>query len=122
MNNSWLYVDGDLYNENTGAIQPFSAAVEFYFGTDSDGAWSEGSRKTSEYLSAMPAGKYTLRLEAQWANMTQPTTMTVRVEEASPRMLYFVLLLLALSILPLIVVFLHIRFESARWAESQFHR
>ena len=42
-------------------MQPFSAAVEYYYGSDSDGAWSEGSNTTDEYLSAMPSGKYTMR-------------------------------------------------------------
>ncbi len=33
---------------------------------------------------------------------------------------HFLLLLLALSIIPLITMILHIRFEAARWEESEF--
>ena len=77
-------------------MQPFEEAIEFYNGTDSDGAWSEGSRDGDAYVSAVPPGNYTLRLEAQWANMTQPTTMQVRIEEAGPRLSHFLILLLAL--------------------------
>ena len=121
VNNSWLAVDGDLYNEDTGLLEPFEAAVEYYSGTDSDGeSWTEGSHETDEYLSAVPPGNYTLRLEAQWTNMTQPTTMQVRVEEAGPRLSHFLWLLLALSILPLITIYFHFRFESARWEDSDF--
>ncbi len=122
VNNSWVYIDGDLYNEQTGATQPFSAAVEYYYGTDTDGtSWSEGSHDTDNYLSAMPPGKYTLRMEAQWANMTQPTSIVVRIEEATPRLSYFLILLTVLSIVPIVTIFYHIRFEAARWEDSDFN-
>ena len=52
--------------------------------------------------------------------MAQPTTMSVRVEEAAPRLSYFLWLLLALSIVPLITIFCHIRFEAARWEDSNY--
>ena len=121
VSNSWLFVDGDLYNEETGLTQPFSAAVEYYYGVDSDGeSWTEGSHEADAYVSAVPGGNYTLRLESQWEHPQLPTTMTVQVEEAGPRLWFFLLLLLMLSILPIITIFVHVRFEAARWEDSEF--
>ena len=66
VDNSWLYVDGDLFNEASDLVQPFSLPVEYYHGTDSDGSWSEGGHTESDYISARPAGNYTLRMEFSW--------------------------------------------------------
>ena len=120
VDNSWLHVDGDLVNDETGLVQPFSIDVEYYHGFDSDGAWTEGSRDALADLSAVPAGNYTLRLEGQWEHMQSPINMIVRVDEPGPRPLYFLLLLGGLAIVPLVTAFFHFKFEAKRWEDSDF--
>ncbi len=63
LNNAWLDVEGDLIQENGDLVQPFSAPVEFYSGVEDGESWTEGSKETTVYLSALPAGTYRLRLE-----------------------------------------------------------
>ncbi len=120
VNNSWLYVDGDLFNEETGLVQPFSVEVSYYYGTDSDGSWTEGSQSNDAFISAVPPGKYTLRLEAQWEHMNQPIQMTVRLEETGPRFLYLLAVIALVSIVPAITVYRQFAFEKARWENSDY--
>jgi hypothetical protein len=142
VDNSWLYVDGDLFNEESDLVQPFSVPVEYYHGTDSDGSWSEGSRTESDYVSARPSGNYTLRMEFSWQDASpafpwtnsqaatafanprspaMPMTVTVRIEETAPRFLYFAAALLLISILPVGVAVRHYLFEMRRWEDSEFN-
>jgi hypothetical protein len=121
--NNWLYVAGDLINEETGLVQSFDLPIEYYHGTDEGEAWSEGGREDSAHLSALPAGRYTLRLEAQWEkwNQAAPPQLTVRVEQGVANPLNLVLTLVALSLIPIVVAIYHFNFERRRWADSAFN-
>ena len=120
VSNSWLYAEGDLIDESTGLVQAFSAPVEYYFGSDSDGSWSEGDQSTDVHLSALPEGKYALRLEAGWEKWQAPATLSVRVEQGVPRVAHLMLALVLISVVPLIVVVYHFKFEQNRWKDSDY--
>ncbi|HEV2970353.1 MAG TPA: DUF4178 domain-containing protein [Pirellulales bacterium] len=120
VDNSWLYVDGDLFNDETGLVQPFSVEVGYYHGVDSDGSWTEGSRSNGAFVSALPPGNYTLRLETQWQYATRPIQMSVRLEESGPRILYLLIVVLALSIVPIAVAIRQFNFEKQRWENSNY--
>jgi hypothetical protein len=122
VSNNWLYVAGDLINEETGLVQQFELPIEYYFGVDGGESWSEGGTQDAAYLSSLPAGRYTMRLEAQWENWNQPVPpqLTVKVEQGVPRFLNLLLLLLALSAIPIFVAIRHASFEGRRWKDSEF--
>src|SRR5204863_411695 len=44
VSNSWIYLGFALISEETGNAFDFGREVSYYFGRDSDGAWSEGKR------------------------------------------------------------------------------
>jgi hypothetical protein len=46
VDNSWLYLDGALINEETGEVDEFDAEVEYYHGTDSDSGPSGSPART----------------------------------------------------------------------------
>ena len=123
VDNNWLYVAGDLIDEQTGLVQQFDLPMERYHGVDGGESWSEGSAEQTDYLPALPAGRYTMRLEAQWENWSQSTPPQVRVlvEQGVPRLLNLLLVLIALSVIPLIALFRHFSFERRRWADSSFN-
>ncbi|HEX8336416.1 MAG TPA: DUF4178 domain-containing protein [Pyrinomonadaceae bacterium] len=123
VNNNWLYVAGDFINEETGLVQQFDLPMEHYQGVEDGEAWSEGSAEQAEFLPALPEGRYTMRLEAQWENWNQatPPQFTVRVEQGVPRMLNLLLLLAALSLIPVLFAIAHFSFERKRWADSAFN-
>jgi hypothetical protein len=120
--NNWLYVAGDLINEETGLVQQFELPIEFYSGVEGGESWSEGGQNDSAYLSSLPAGRYTMRLEAQWENWNQPAPpqLSIKVEQGVPRFMNLLLVLIALSIIPLFVAIWHASFESSRWKDSEF--
>jgi uncharacterized protein DUF4178 len=120
VDNSWIYVEGDLINQTTGEVQSFSLPVEYYHGVDDGESWSEGSQSPSVHLSALAGGQYVLRIEAQWEKWQQPVTLTVRVEQGVPRVLHLFLAMLLISLIPLLVVINHFSFERRRWADSDY--
>ncbi len=118
--NSWVYVDGDLFNEESGLVQGFAVPVEYYLGNDGGESWSEGSRAGDAYMSALPAGVYTLRLEVQWDKFSQPQNVRVTIVQDDPRLLNLILLLILLSIVPFCVMVWHLFFEMRRWQDSDY--
>jgi len=118
VNNSWLYLDGALINETTGDVHEFDAEVAYYSGVDSDGAWSEGGVHARSYVGAVPSGQYVLRLQPQWEAGQAPSSYTVTLRSGVPRMYQVLLALLALLAWPLLLLWSKLRFEAARWSES----
>ncbi|MDT5272182.1 MAG: hypothetical protein QOH49_4368 [Acidobacteriota bacterium] len=123
VDNNWLYVAGDFIDEETGLIQQFDLPMENYHGVEDGETWSEGDPEQVAYLPALPEGRYTVRLEAQWENWNQPTPpqFSVRVEQGVPRLANLLLLLIALSVIPVLFAIRHFSFERRRWADSAFN-
>jgi hypothetical protein len=115
---SWLYLQGALINEDTGAVDEFDSEVSYYSGSDSDGSWTEGSTSDTRYLAAVPPGRYTLRLEPQWEPGRNPGQYEVTLKSRVPRFYQAFLAVLAIAIWPLLLGWSHMRFEVARWSES----
>jgi hypothetical protein len=118
--NTWIYLEGDLINDETGVVQSFPIEISYYQGVADGESWSEGGQRDSAYSSAMPSGRYVLRLEGQWEKWQQPAAVTVKVEQNVARGLNFLLALILLSIVPVIMIIYHISFERRRWSESMF--
>lgn len=118
LDQEWAYFQGDLVNERTGLVVPFSWEMSWYSGVDADGAWSEGSLEAQKVVSAVPEGDYVLRLEAQWGPKVRPLSVEVVVEQSVPRPVYTLALMIALSIIPLGVLVHRYSFEKRRWADS----
>jgi hypothetical protein len=120
VDNSWVYLEGDLINDETGLVQSFPIEISYYYGVDSGESWTEGSRTDSAYTSSLPAGRYILRLEGQWEKWQQPANVWLRIEQNVTNGFNFLLSLIALSIIPVIMLIYHISFERKRWSESMF--
>lgn len=121
LQNSWLAMDGDLFNEESGLTQAFQIPVEYYSGTEGGESWSEGSQVNSEYLPALPAGKYKLRLEVQSEKPQEHLSFTIKIEEGVFRWVNFVLAFLLISTIPACLAIYHWTFERSRWADSEFN-
>jgi uncharacterized protein (DUF983 family) len=119
VSNSWLYLEGALINEATGALDEFDAEVSYYFGSDSDGSWTEGGTSSRRYVAGVPPGRYLLRLEPQWeAGKPPPSRFVVAVRSRVPRFYQFFLAALALGAWPLLTLWRQLRFEIERWSQS----
>jgi hypothetical protein len=120
VSNAWADLDVDLINEQSQEVESVNVPIEYYSGTDSDGAWTEGSQSTDATLSSLPAGKYTLRVEGTWQNWQQPIAVGVKVEQGVNRGVNFCCALVALLIVPLFGIIRKWSFEAARWKDSMF--
>jgi hypothetical protein len=118
--NTWVYLEGDLINDETGVVQSFPIDISYYQGVEDGEAWSEGGQTDAATTSSMPAGRYVLRLEGQWERWSQPAVVSVRVEQNVTRGFNFLVALIVLSVGPVLMLIYHIGFERRRWSESMF--
>lgn len=119
--NDWVFFDFTLINEATGVATEFSKQISYFYGRDSDGNWSEGSRNGSVGVSSIPAGRYFLRVAPEGGELGKVgVNYTVRVRRDVPSYLFYGLALLAL-LFPALLAFLpKAAFEQKRWAESDY--
>lgn len=120
VNNSFAELDADLVNEQSQEVESVAIPIEYYFGSDSDGAWTEGAREQDATLSSLPAGKYTLRVEGTWQDWQSPMPVTVKVDQNVGRGVNFLCALIVLLIVPILGIIKKFSFESSRWKESMF--
>jgi DNA-directed RNA polymerase subunit RPC12/RpoP len=120
VDNSWLYVEGDLVDESSGRFESFELPLEYYHGYDGGESWSEGRRARRVYLAHPPPGRYTLALGMQWQAGRTPASLHVTVREGVFRWPYFILALLAISFLPVLATIRRISWESQRWKDSSY--
>lgn len=120
VNNSFVELDVDLVNDQSQEIESVTIPIEYYTGSDSDGAWSEGGQSQDATVSSLPGGTYTLRVEGTWQNYNQPMPVSVRVEQNVVRGVNFICALIVLMIVPIIGIIRKFSFESARWKDSMF--
>ena len=117
LDNNWAYFNLALIDEQSGHAFDFGREVSYYH--DSDG--SEGSRNDHVLIPSVPSGRYYLRVEPEMnAKSTVPMNYEIIVRRDVPNYSFFVLAVLFLLIPPVWVSIRSIRFESARWRESDF--
>jgi Zn finger protein HypA/HybF involved in hydrogenase expression len=120
VSNSFAELDVDLVNDRSQELESVSIPIEYYFGTDSDGSWTEGSKEQDATLSSLPAGMYTLRVEGTWQDWQKPMPVTLKVEQNVNRGVNFLCAFLVLLVVPVLGLFRKITFESRRWKDSMF--
>ena len=117
VDNSWVYLQMDLVNQDSGELHAFDVGLEYYHGYEDGESWSEGSRSEEVFLPPVAAGTYLLRVEQSPAGSSSAVTgFTLR--QGVYRIFYLLLAGGALCVLPLIVLVHWIWFEKKRWSES----
>ncbi|NIJ19192.1 hypothetical protein FHS95_000861 [Sphingomonas naasensis] len=136
LENGWLDLDYSLVDRKTQQVYEAYGAAERYSGTDSDGAWTEGDRRTAVSIPSVPAGSYDLVVDykgnrwsnapsyldsgAGWMDAANAPQVTVEVRQGAvyASNLWLALILIAAPLL--FGLFRHLSFESARKGESDF--
>lgn len=119
VNNNWLELTTSLVNESTQESEEFIHTVEYYYGRDSDGAWSEGSQISRSIISAVPGGKYSLLIEGD-SGKWSAGDINIRITRDVPTWGIFLLAFGLISIYPLWVLLRHWNFECKRWQDSDY--
>jgi hypothetical protein len=121
--NCWLYIGGELVNNDNGDVYPFERTLAYYHGYDGGEFWAEGSNSARVQLSSVPAGRYYLNLDTESGEYKTPgvqQSYTVMAVNDVPTSSNYWWCLLFLSVLP-IWCFLRMRqIEVARWSDSDY--
>ncbi|MGE5570637.1 MAG: DUF4178 domain-containing protein [Rhodospirillales bacterium] len=120
LSNNWAYFHLALINADNGEAYDFGREVSYYFGRDSDGSWTEGSRRDSVVIPTVPAGRYYLRVEPEMDPNATGVDYTLTVRRDVPAMSFFGIAAVLLLIPPAFVTFRAISFEQKRWRESDY--
>jgi hypothetical protein len=118
--NSWVAVGASLIDEKSGESFTFGLVSDYYHGVDDGEKWSEGSRHRNVYLSRVPKGRYVLRLEPEFEQGKAPAGYHVTLRSGVTHFGRFILVLFLLTLGPLAMGLSYVRFESRRWAESDY--
>ena len=123
LSEAWLHIEGNLFNEQSGFVEPFEMHLEHYEGVEDGEHWSEGSQSGTKYFSTLKPGTYAIRMET-FRDANKPTpTLKVTVTEGvySPTGCGFLVLALILLTIPAIISRAAGGVsESARWADAMF--
>ena len=123
VDNSWLYMDGDLVDNKTGETYPLAASAEYYHGVTDGESWSEGGTNASMVISKVPAGEYYVNMDLQsgdFSTSKEQRGCTLTITRDVPQWANYWWRLLLISLAPLWTLWLCYRDESTRWAESDF--
>jgi hypothetical protein len=102
-------------------VRDFERQVSYYSGRDSDGDWSEGGPRESIHLSAVPAGRYFLRVAPEGGEPGKPLVhYSVTVTRDVPSYLFYLFAGLALLVPVALAALPAASFEGRRWAESDY--
>lgn len=120
VDNSWVFVSAVLLEEATGQAYGFGLQSDYYHGVDGGERWSEGSRSRTVYVGRVPAGRYVLRLEPELERGSAPAFYDIRLRSGVPRLAHLIVVLVLLLLGPIALGISKARFESRRWAESDY--
>lgn len=116
--NQWLEAEIRLVNENTGEDYSTESGVEYYFGSDGEGPWSEGNQSNSELISSVPSGKYHVEITTQ-SDMPEKSLRLILQRHGDMWANFFICLLI-ISIYPIWMIWRHRAFEISRWEKSDY--
>ena len=108
-----------MQKKKTGQAIDVGRQVSYYYGNDSDGSWSEGSRNDNFKLGSIPPGRYFLRIAPEGGEPIGGTVnYSVRIRRDVPSYVFYILAFFALLIPAVIAWAPSASFEQRRWAES----
>ncbi len=118
--NDWVELGLTLVNEKTNETFSATQAIEYYYGTDSDGAWSEGDQKQATFISHVPAGNYRVLIEADAGAFARnaDTNFDIKLYRDVPTWSNFIVFLMVLLLYPVFIYLRRSSFETKRWEES----
>lgn len=120
LRNNWTYFNLALIDAEAGTALDFGEEVSYYFGRDSDGAWTEGSTTGEAVVPTVEPGRYYLRVEPEGPARSPTVTYTLTVRRDVPSPAFYLIALGLLAIPPVFVSLRAASFEARRWQESDY--
>jgi hypothetical protein len=120
VDNTWMYFDYALINQDSGQAYDFGREVGYYYGHDEDGSWSEGNRDDKVTIPSVPPGSYYFRVEPESDARAGIISYTITAKRDVPQASFFGIALLALLVPAGLITWRSMNFEHLRWAESDY--
>ncbi|MEG3182392.1 DUF4178 domain-containing protein [Sphingomonas sp. LT1P40] len=135
LENGWVDFDYALVDRTTQQVYEAYGAAERYSGRDSDGDWTEGSRRSQISIASVPRGTYDLVVEYRgnrwitgeqygdasgWMSPLRQPEVKVEVRRGGVYASNLIIALLFILLPFLWTLARHARFEQARQAESDY--
>lgn len=127
LSNNSAFFNFALINQDTGQAFDFNKEVSYYFGSDSDGPWTEGKNSASVTIPQVPPGHYYLRVEPEMDSSKpdnpfakQGMTYHLTLTHDAPSFVWFLFAAGFLLIPPIWVTIQARSFEARRWMESDY--
>jgi hypothetical protein len=120
VDNSWLAFDFGMVDGGERVVSQFGNEASYYYGQDSEGSWSEGSRSFSSYFRVNKAGSYRLLLHGQGGSgeggrsRNEPLEIAIFAGMAVPW--YFIFPIIVSGLLMIIEPVRRSIFEMRRWS------
>lgn len=119
VNNDWVDFEYRLINQATGEARMMNREVAYYYGTDGDGSWSEGSTSDTARLSDVTAGTYVLEVDADTERAVRPEVdARISVAHGRSSTSNLLLMVLGLALGPALACLGWYLFERQRWSLS----
>jgi predicted RNA-binding Zn-ribbon protein involved in translation (DUF1610 family) len=121
VSNSWFSLEATARDTKTGKEYSMEQGVEYYYGTDSDGSWTEGSKSEDGYLTGIPGGEYVIELNAVrqlYPSGTDRYYLTITYDTPSSRNFWMAAVLLLLW--PAGKYLSMTYYEKRRWSNSPY--
>ena len=120
VDNSWVFIAGDLVNEATGELQTFERELSYYSGFEGGESWHEGSRGAHLYMPAVAPGRYLLRLEVLQPPEAKVDQIAVTIRQGVFRFVHVIIALILVAVPGLILALWQWWFERRRWKNSDY--
>jgi hypothetical protein len=122
LDNSWLAVDVALLDSKDRVVCEADGEVSYYHGYEGGESWAEGSRNTTTYFKAPPAGTYRLILKASAGSgirgLPRGEPLTVSLRQGAVLSRYFLFAFIITLLFPLYEFTRKVLFEKRRWAAT----
>jgi hypothetical protein len=121
--NAWVELQGSLVDTTSGKAYHFLDAFQYYHGTDSDGAWSEGSTSGTALIGSVPAGTYNVVIDGSSGdNSGHPLDTTVQIALKYDVVVWrnFWIAVGLILIYPILLALRSATIERERWSDSDY--
>ncbi|BBL71111.1 DUF4178 domain-containing protein [Methylogaea oryzae] len=118
VDNSWVYLNLQLVEADTGAVRTLGREISYYHGVDGGESWSEGGTDDEAVVFDVPAGRYYLVVDPELPSDFRGANVRLRVVRDVPSAANYWIALLLLSLWPLGYWWRKNRFEIERWKDS----
>ncbi|MCO4794930.1 MAG: DUF4178 domain-containing protein [Bacteriovoracaceae bacterium] len=121
VNNSWIWIDALLVNEQTGKGIPMPMEISYYHGYSGGESWREGSHNSSRVIQNIPPGRYYLSIKTQVGGKTiRDINYSVSLIQDVPVLSNLIISLILIGIFPIFKFFRRHSYEVQRWSTSDY--